>query len=71
MTDNGSTRRFLILWYVGFSSYASVYLLVPVLPLYCRQQGVLGRHRYCSGSWVCGLVTRPFPAGCPTGEISR
>jgi len=33
------TRRFFLLWLVGFFSYASVYLLMPVLPLYLQQYG--------------------------------
>ena len=34
MPDRIWTRRFFLLWLVGFFSYASVYLLMPVLPLY-------------------------------------
>jgi MFS family permease len=56
------TRRFLILWLIGFSSYASVYLLVPVLPLYLQQQGsspaVIGTLLGFMG--LSALFTRPF-----------
>ncbi len=38
-SDHILTRRFAILWLVGFLSYASVYLLVPVLPLYLQERG--------------------------------
>jgi MFS family permease len=56
------TWRFLTLWCVGFSSYASVYLLVPVLPLYLQQQGAssaaIGTLLGLMG--LSALITRPF-----------
>ncbi|MDR7418286.1 MAG: MFS transporter [Armatimonadota bacterium] len=56
------TRGFFILWLVGFSSYASVYLLVPVLPLYLQQRGA---STAAIGSLLglmslAALFTRPF-----------
>jgi MFS family permease len=60
--DRIFTARFLILWLVGFTSYASVYLLVPVLPLYLQERGattaiigiLLGMMSFAA------LFTRPF-----------
>jgi MFS family permease len=62
MNDRILTSRFLILWLVGFSSYASVYLLVPVLPLYLQERGattaVIGVLLGLMS--LAALFTRPF-----------
>src|SRR3990170_27602 len=62
VSDRILTRRFSILWLVGFSSYASVYLLIPVLPLYLQQRGMTPT---AIGSLLglmslAALFTRPF-----------
>jgi MFS family permease len=56
------TRRFVILWLVGFSSYASVYLLVPVLPLYLEQRGMTAAAigTLLGLMSLAALFTRPF-----------
>jgi MFS family permease len=56
------THRFLVLWCIGFLYYASVYLLVPVLPLYLQQRGastaVIGA--LLGSMSFAALVFRPF-----------
>jgi MFS family permease len=56
------TRRFVILWFVGLSSYASVYLLVPVLPLYLQQRGMTAAAigTLLGLMSLAALCTRPF-----------
>lgn len=66
------TPRFAVLWGIGFLTYASVYLLVPVLPPYLRDAGL-------STAWIgvllgimsaVALVSRPF-AGWLSDGLGR
>ncbi len=56
------THRFMVLWGIGFLYYASVYLLVPVLPLYLQQRGastaVIGM--LLGSMSFAALLFRPF-----------
>jgi MFS family permease len=62
VSDRILTPRFVLLWLVGFSSYASVYLLVPALPLYLQERGanaaVVGT--LLSLMSLAALFVRPF-----------
>jgi MFS family permease len=56
------TPGFLVLWCIGFLYYASVYLLVPILPLYLQQRGastvVIGA--LLGSMSMAALIFRPF-----------
>lgn len=66
------TRRFAVLWGIGFLTYASVYLLVPVLPLYLRDAGLsTGLIGALLGIMsAVALVARPF-AGWLSDGLGR
>jgi predicted MFS family arabinose efflux permease len=66
------TRRFAVLWGVGFLTYASVYLLVPVLPLFLRDAGLsTGLIGVLLGIMsAVALFTRPF-AGWLSDGLGR
>lgn len=66
------TRRFAVLWGIGFLTYASVYLLVPVLPLYLRDAGLsTGPIGALLGIMsAVALVARPF-AGWLSDGLGR
>jgi MFS family permease len=57
------TPRFVVLWLIGFTSYASVYLLLPVIPLYLKEQGASMATIGTLGVGMMGLMAllvRPF-----------
>jgi MFS family permease len=57
------TPRFVVLWLIGFTSYASVYLLLPVIPLYLKERGAGTVMIGTLGVGILGLMAllvRPF-----------
>jgi MFS family permease len=63
VSTNLVTRRFVVLWLIGFTSYASVYLLLPVIPLYLKERGANTAIVGTLGVGMMGLmalIVRPF-----------